>query len=321
MFYGHNLRNDLQEWRSRLHRSTWLNFQNEYRHFFQKLKKTPTLLSIVQNTIDQFGFTDEQVQSYFDSMQDSGMPILYENAAQQAAILFLLHTKHFQTMEVDEMVTNFGAGQQLDVIKNDFLENYLDPLVNYLHDCLNEGNGVLYLLEKYKRRTEWFMAKDLRAKYLGAEKGYEQIFEDDLRLYLFDQGIDYPFSTPSSSSGRSDIVGLIDTNDPLIVEIKIFDKNKSYGKGRIASGFAQTVKYAQDYNKHVAYLAIFNMEEIDLQIETHQKDTTFSFRIEFSGKIFHIVIVNLNFDTSSSKLKKLETVTVTRDELIVELVQ
>ena len=82
------------------------------------------------------------------------------------------------------------------------------------------------MLEKYKRRTEWFTFSNLLEKYSTADKNYEQIFEDDLRLFLFDQGIDYPFSTPKSTSGRGDIIGSIDTNDPLIIEIKIFDRER-----------------------------------------------------------------------------------------------
>lgn len=192
-------------------------------------------------------------------------------------------------------------------------------MVNYIHDELDSSNGILYLLEKYKRRTEWFLAAKLENKYKTAAPSYEQVFEDDLRMYLFDQGIDYPFSTPASSSGRADIIGLIETNDPLILEIKIFDKQRSYGKPRISSGFAQIVRYARDYNKPVGYLVIYNLDKVEIHIETERKDKTFPYRIEFAGKIFYIIIVNLNFGTSSSKLKKLDVVSLTMDEIITEV--
>lgn len=40
-------------------------------------------------------------------------------------------------------------------------EVFVDRFINYLHDRIDEGNNVIYLLEKYKRRTEWFHNKEL----------------------------------------------------------------------------------------------------------------------------------------------------------------
>lgn len=37
------------------------------------------------------------------------------------------------------------------------------------------------------------------------------------------------FSTPRTPSGKADIVEAIETNDLLIIEIKIFDEPKNYG--------------------------------------------------------------------------------------------
>ena len=172
------------------------------------------------------------------------------------------------------------------------------------------------LLEKYKRRTEWFTKGLLNTEYLNATKNYEQIFEDDLRLFLFDQGIDYPFSTPLSSSGRADIVGEIDTNDPLVVEIKIFDREKGYGKGRIKDGFSQIVKYANDYNKDVGYLVIFNLDKAVIDLKFTESGKFFPPSITHNHKTFYFIMINVAFQESASKIGTIESIVITEDELV-----
>ena len=61
-------------------------------------------------------------------------------------------------------------------------------------------------------------------------KDERRILRSAARADPADQGIDYTFSTPKSASGRGDIIGAIETDNPLIVEIKIVDKNKKYGR-------------------------------------------------------------------------------------------
>src|SRR5690606_12556230 len=174
---------------------------------------------------------------------------------------------------------------------------------------------VIYLLEKYKRRTEWFTYNELLNKYKIASKNYEQIFEDDLRLFLFDQGIDYPFSTPKSTSGRGDIIGSIETNDPLIVEIKILDKEKKYGKQRIYDGFSQIIKYANDYNKDVGYLVIFNVDNIEIDFVLNEKNNIFPPMVSFNNKTYFIIVVNLYNGISASKIGTTEVLTINENDL------
>jgi hypothetical protein len=152
-------------------------------------------------------------------------------------------------------------------------------------------------------------------KYLTAEKSYEQIFEDDLRLFLFDQGIDYPFSTPKSTSGRADIIGAIDTNDPLVIEIKIFDREKGYHKNRVSEGFSQIIKYTNDYHKDIGYLVVFNIDKAEIDIDLAEKSHIFPPMINFNNKTYFIVVININTGVSASKIGKTEVITITEAEL------
>jgi hypothetical protein len=164
-------------------------------------------------------------------------------------------------------------------------------------------------------RTEWFTRKALLYDYKSADKNYEELLEEDLRLFLFDQGIDYPFSTPKSASGRADIVSLINTEDPLVLEIKIYDSAKGYKKERIQSGFAQIVKYAQDYHKETGYLVIFNMDNLEIEIEGKEADNKWPNRYIFNGKTYYIIFVNMNNEVSASKQGILKKETIPFDEL------
>ncbi|WP_147319930.1 hypothetical protein [Chitinophaga silvisoli] len=282
-------------------------------------------MSILQTAKDNYPFTEEVVVSYNDHLFDKGRGSIgdytFDNEEQLASALFHLLT-YFQQQSYDgrTLVENLGTGRTYTENIPNFVDLYIDPITNFIHDKLDETSNIIYLLEKYKKRTEWFMYNILLAKYnMVDNKQYEQVFEDDLRLYLFDQGIDYPFSTPKSASGRADIVGQIHTDDPLILEIKIFDTERGYRKNRVIDGFSQVVKYTNDYNKNVGYLVVFNVDNKEIEISTGESDRTFPPRIVLNNKVYYIVFVNLNFDVSASKTGALKVETITIEELLVAI--
>jgi hypothetical protein len=322
MYYGHNLRSNLQEWRNRLYKSNYENINNNYRFFLDRLKTTPVIQSILQSAIDNWPLSSDQMDEYHEHIFANGShgEIAFQSEEQAASIIYRLH-QSFAEENYDGRILsqNLGSGSRFDESLTSFLDSYIEPVVNFIHDKLDESNFVLYLLEKYKKRTEWFLHKTLIEKYRQTTQNYEQIFEDDLRLYLFDQGIDNPFSTPKSTSGRADIVGLIDSKDPLILEIKIYDADKGYRKNRVIEGFTQIVKYSNDYNKNVGYLVVFNINEIEIEIVSEDSDKNFPNKIVFNNKVYYIVFINLNFDTSASKVGKVKVETIAKEDLTKEV--
>jgi hypothetical protein len=315
MYYGHNLRSNLQEWRNRLYKSNYENINNNYRFFIGKLKTTPVIQSILQSGIDNYSYSEEQINEYHEAVFDD-KEIAFKDEEHAAVVIYHLHQVYEQNnFNAQNLCFQLGGGNRFEENLNRFLDNFIEPIVNYVHDKLDEANFVLYLIEKYKKRTEWFMHKNLLEKYRTATNNYEQIFEDDLRLYLFDQGIDNPFSTPKSTSGRADIIGQIDSKDPIILEIKIFDSEKQYKKNRVIDGFSQIVKYSNDYNKNVGYLVIFNIDNIEIEITSEDSDKKFPSKIIFNNKVYYIIFVNLNFETSASKTGTLKVEHISKNEL------
>ena len=50
----------------------------------------------------------------------------------------------------------FSSENRYDDQLRDFTEAVLDPLVNFLHDQIDDAGNVLYLIERFKLRAEWF---------------------------------------------------------------------------------------------------------------------------------------------------------------------
>ena len=117
------------------------------------------------------------------------------------------------------------------------------------------------------------------------------------RESLFDWGIDFPFSQPESPSGKADVVAWLGTNDPLVLEAKVFNPNRSQRKRGLQRGFHQVSIYADNYNESVGYLVIFNCSENELVIAPDSEtEPEYPHRIEFGGKTFFVVVINLNPD-------------------------
>ncbi|WP_417874065.1 hypothetical protein [Xanthomarina gelatinilytica] len=314
-YANHNLRTSLQEWKNRLARAPFDQFGNQLKYLLNNFKIIPQINGILQDLRDEFPYDDEELNKRLDQIHRSSL-IIYESAEHQASYtyqfldFFIRKTESFDIQR--NMFYNYGDANET---LNGILENYLTPIFNVLHDKLDKSSSVIYLLEKYKKRTEWFAKKELSSQYQNAKKSFEQILEDDLRLFLFDQGIEYPFSTPASASGRADIVGEIETDDPLVLEIKIFDREKNYGKDRIKEGFTQIIKYANDYNKNVGYLVIYNMDKAELNFNFAEQNNIFPPRIVFNNKTFYFITINSLDTKSASKSGKTEQIEITENEL------
>ncbi len=323
MYYTHNLRVQLQGWVNRLYKTSWEHFPSEISFFFKNISSHPLLLSILTEAEQSSANVASQVEhivTEFKSDYHLDIRLVsFKSRPEKAAFHFrLLDFLITSTDDQDIMgiMQQVIGGDGFDEQKEALIEGFVRPITNYLEDQLEEGSSALYLLEKYKRRTENFLAKKLLAKYEAVtNQTYEQVFDDDLRLYLFDQGIDHPYSTPKSASGRVDIASGLDTSDPLILEIKVFDKAKSYGKERIRSGFNQALKYARDYNKSTAYLAVFVLDDVEIELTDAGEDKAWPNRIAFNNCHYHFIFVYLNRDKSASK-SKTSKISISLNDLI-----
>jgi len=314
MFYNHNLRTNIQEWKGRFIRSDFKLSPNTFQFLFDKLHNEASIRCIFNDLIYKYPHTEEDILNMLKKGIDR---YKFENDIEHAAFNYQFCNWIIENGKDFRYLIHVGSDY------NDTLEYYKDnivsPLIDYIHDQIDKVSYILYILEKYKLRTEWFTKNDLMTKYKNAVKSFEELLEEDLRLFLFDQGIDYPFSTPKSASGRADVVSLIDTSDPLVLEIKIFDSAKGYRKERIQGGFAQIVKYTHDYHKDTGYLVVFNMDNLEIEIEGNEADNKWPNRYIFNGKTYYIIFINMNNDISASKQGVLKKETIQFEELIRDI--
>ncbi len=174
---------------------------------------------------------------------------------------------------------------------------------------------MLYLLERYVRRVEWFQREPLYARYQENTCQGRALYDADLRRFLFDQGLDMPLSQAKSAAALSDVLGELDTDDPLVCEVKVFDAD-SHDKRGIVSGVHQVINYAHDYGKTSAYLVIINLSGRPLELPTDGSEKAWPRYVDLSGVRVHLIPVRALPVPSASKLGKAQPVTLTREALI-----
>lgn len=314
MYYNHQLRSNLQEGRNRFLKSDFSDAKNNFVYLFEDLHNELQILNIVNDLITTIPYTKEQIEVVFKNR-------LYRHKfnSRKDHISFIYHfCKWIIDDDMDFRYLNVLSSNPKDAFET-FKDSFIIPLIDFIHDQLDQVNYILYILEKYKLRTEWFTKQELYQRYSTIKSNFEELLEEDLRLFLFDQGVDYPFSTPKSASGRADVISLIDTDDPLVLEIKIWDSKKGYKKDRVISGFAQIVKYANDYHKDTGYIVVFNMDNIEIEIQGKENDNKWPNRFIFNSKTYYIIIINMNYDTSASKQGILKKESIAFEELTKDI--
>jgi hypothetical protein len=210
-----------------------------------------------------------------------------------------------------------GVSDQRNVnaMLRDFTERVVTPFFDFLGERIGAESSVLYLLERYVRRVEWFDRDTLYKVYDENTRQGERVYDIDLRRFLFDQGLNMPFSQSKSASGLSDVLGELDTDDPLVCEVKLFDAG-NHGKRELAVGLNQVVNYAHDYGKGAGYLVVINLSGRPLELPHDGEGKTWPPFTEVGGVRVYLIAVRALPTVSASKLGKANPVTVTRDELV-----
>ncbi|MBM4429863.1 MAG: hypothetical protein FJ026_05865 [Chloroflexi bacterium] len=117
--------------------------------------------------------------------------------------------------------------------------------------------------------------------------------DESLRRFLFESGIDYPFSQPASPRGKADIIAGMETGDPLVLENKVWDSRKGYKENRVRDGLRQVMEYAAQYGKDRGYVVVFNLDPEPLLFinETHEGD--WPQRLEYGGRTYFFVDIHI----------------------------
>lgn len=227
-------------------------------------------------------------------------------------------------------VTKEGTQEtRLDVFKNTFIF----PLFDYLIEKLDEPALKLYLLIRYKHRSEWFKNKYLaelvqeelekvERKRLEQKKGdnppkarIEKILAQDLYAYLFDEGLHFSIE-PKSLRGEVDLIEAKIGNDRLLLDAKVFDNGKTRNKAYLLKAFQQIYSYTQQFNQPFGYLVIFKTCKNDLEIATEHSEQGIPF-IHYNHKTIFFVVVDIHqYDEATSQREKLKAVQILEEEFV-----
>lgn len=172
----------------------------------------------------------------------------------------------------------------------EFAERVPRPFFDYLGERVGAESSILYVLERYVRRVEWFDRDALYDRAMRETRKAEEVYDTDLRRFLFSEGINMPFSQAKSASGLSDVLADLDTDDPLVCEVKVFDADNR-GKRHLAVGVNQAISYAGDYGKQVAYLVIVNLSGRPLSLPSEQDPKIWPPRITVAGTLVYLIAV------------------------------
>jgi hypothetical protein len=216
----------------------------------------------------------------------------------------------------DWRMMQFTFASQMSEVPREMTERLFAPLFDFLTEHVGEDSSILYILERYVRRVEWFERDALFADYSKDTRRGEEVYDRDLRKFLFSEGINMPFSQAKSASGLSDVLTELDSDDPLVCEVKLFDAD-NHGKREIAAGLNQVTHYADDYGKTSAYLVIINLSGRALDLPTDGEPNTWPRHIDLGNVRTYLIPVRaLPPQASASKLGKATPVTFSRNGLI-----
>ena len=318
MLYPHQIRVRIQERKARLYRSGYTTYQDELRYFLQFLHENHYTRSMLA-TIDANASVD--FNQWVADTDPWGEPNFPDTEAGRAKICYGFLK---QCVSDEDNLAPVGWGRYVssksrhDDVLRDLNEIIVEPLINFIHDRIDDGGNILYVIERFKLKAEWFRRKELYCLYERDTSVGERNLSQELRAGLFDGGIDYPFSEPSSPSGQADIVALLESDDPLTLEVKVFDPERSRGRSHMKQGFQQVTRYAQDYNKSIGYLVIFNCSNKQLVISPREtSETEFPPRINYGGKTFFVIPIDIHPEVASaSRERPADRQVVTSEELI-----
>lgn len=308
------LRYELQVRKDRLFKVYTRTLVDELKLFFEFLMTHPILYSLLEELRVNMPSFDEWYKRMAQQRR-----IFWPSTEIERVRLCLAFLEHCigsdKESEPTDIAHNTGwHGTSLANAAHFFLEQFLMPFYEYLDQHVEEHSSTLYILEKFKLRSQWFERKHLYDLYSADVSRGETNLDGVLREFLFDNGIEYPFSTPASTSGRADIVASLHTPDPVVIEVKVFDAD-SRGRGHVRQGFRQVHEYMTDYNKAVGYLVIFNVCDKDLQFTLTNSDKPP--RVHLNNKTIFLIVVDIFHDVRpASERPQLEVYEIKQDELL-----
>ncbi|WP_416986940.1 hypothetical protein [Streptomyces sp. T028] len=315
MRYERDLQVKLQERYRRLYKTDYNVFDRQIKYFYDFVQQSPALRAITERIAGSLSKldADKWIEDHLNGRGHYDWP---DSEIGHMKVAWRLITRWAGGENPNKHASSISRERHWPTIYRELTERTVEPFVEYLQEQIGSASEVLYMLERFTRRLEAFDQDELYEKYQSDTARGEALYDRYLRRFLFDQGIDYPFSQPKSASGEADVVSGLEGDDPLVCEVKLYAPERSYDVRYVAKGFQQAVSYARDYGKNVAYLVIFNLSDHGLQLPTDEDTKPWPPRLHVEGVTVYMVTVQAKPLLSASKRGKASPRDVRREELV-----
>ncbi|MEV8545620.1 hypothetical protein [Streptomyces sp. NPDC051572] len=314
MRYERDLQVKLQQRYRRIFKADYESYSQEISYLASFIKGSPALCAIAERIASSAPelSAEEWVNSNFGHMSYSWP----DSEIGRAKVLWYLINQWVVPGVAFDQADSFSTENNSSAALREMTEKTIEVFVEYLQEQIGSASEVLYMLERFTRRLEAFDQEELYKAYDQDTTHGEARYDRYLRRFLFDQGIDYPFSQPKSASGAADVVSGLEGDDPLVCEVKLYDPAKSYGVPYVAKGFQQAISYAHDYGKNVAFLVTFNLTDHGLDLPSDEDTKPWPPRLHVEGVTVYMVTVHAKPRVSASQRGKSNPRVVQRNELV-----
>lgn len=289
---------------------------NQIRLVANWIESQPSLVSILKEAAEIE--SDLDIPSFVDPILSTARDLNWPSRTEdgQAALIWAVMKRiasDVATRPNGTSIYTLGMNRGLQESWREFVERIISPLFDYLLERLTQYSSILHTLERYVHVVEWFTRGGLHAQYKERRATGEEVYNNDLQRFLYEDGGFATHAKVRSASGEADLTGGLNTVDPLICEGKLFD---SRGVQYLANGVHQMVKYAHDHRRTVAYLVIFNMTDKLLQFDTEEKPGQWPAQVSVAGVRVNLIVVRAKPpETTASKSGRATVVTVTAADL------
>ena len=307
-----NIRYKLQKRVSRLRSvDTQILFMISLLQFWKYFDKQSMLIGVISQLSAEYADIDSQIDGLF-----SDGDVLYGETEEEAAYIGYKVLRRLSE-STDERVLisllrKYNPHSGLDELLETVRELFLEPFYEFIDEQIDEQRATLSLIYRYKHRSEWFH-RDALLELSRVERLGEKKLSLNLYSYLYDKGIDFSIE-PSSITGEIDLISAQKSDDPLLLDVKIFDGNDR-GKAYIRKGFGQIYTYTQQHNEAFGYLLIFNVSErqlrFSLKIAGNVPQVTYNHKT-----IFIVTIDIFAHEKPVSQRKPISAIEIAEEELI-----
>lgn len=203
-----------------------------------------------------------------------------------------------------------------------FFSEYVEPLVTYLIDKLNDSQYILSNIVRFKQQVEWFERDEIRTQINQARSQngignslIEKALNNRLYKYLHNKGVEF-YIEPSTaqSRGRVDLIGAQGSSPQLLLDGKYLGDANAL-KGYVISAFSQVYNYTQQYNRPAGYIVLFKDVEQQIKFNFSNFGQDANYVILNNKKIYFVLIDITNYSSTPSQRGRPQVIEIAESDL------